>query len=128
MVFRLVAATVVLSLVTGELAMGQTNSAVERYFPAADMMMIGTYYYPDAWPEKEWARDIANIKKLNLEYVHMGEFAWAFMEPEEGHFDFGWLDKGCEDVRGSGAEGGLVHAERNAAGLVDEGASGGADD
>ncbi|HEV2762691.1 MAG TPA: beta-galactosidase, partial [Pyrinomonadaceae bacterium] len=25
--------------------------------------------------------------------VHMGEFAWAFMEPEEGRFDFAWLDR-----------------------------------
>src|SRR6516162_11097087 len=62
-------------------------------FPQADLMRIGVYYYPEAWPTNQWARDIANIKKLNLEFVHMGEFAWAFMEPEEGKFDFGWLDK-----------------------------------
>jgi beta-galactosidase len=26
----------------------------------------------------------------------MGEFAWAFMEPEEGKFDFAWLDRAVE--------------------------------
>ncbi len=62
-------------------------------FPPADLMRIGVYYYPEAWPSNQWARDIANIKKLDLEFVHMGEFAWAFMEPEEGKFDFDWLEQ-----------------------------------
>lgn len=67
--------------------------AKNNFFPAADMMQIGVYYYPEAWPPEQWARDIANIKKMHLEFVHMGEFAWTFMEPEEGQFDFAWLDK-----------------------------------
>ena len=61
--------------------------------PPADLMRIGVYYYPEAWPESQWARDIANIKKMHLEFVHMGEFSWAFLEPTEGHYDFGWLDR-----------------------------------
>ena len=65
-------------------------------FPKADLMRIGAYYYPEAWPSNQWARDIANIKKLNLEFVHMGEFAWAFMEPEEGRFDFDWLERNVQ--------------------------------
>src|ERR1035437_2312146 len=65
-------------------------------FSRADLMRIGVYYYPEAWPSNQWARDIANIKKLNLEFVHMGEFAWAFMEPEEGKFDFEWLDRNIQ--------------------------------
>jgi beta-galactosidase len=65
-------------------------------FPDSDLMKIGVYYYPEAWPQSQWPRDIANIRKLNLEFVHMGEFAWAFMEPEEGHFDFAWLDRAVQ--------------------------------
>jgi len=59
-------------------------------------MNIGAYYYPEAWPADQWARDMANMKKLGLEFVHMGEFAWAFMEPTEGQFDFVWLDRAVE--------------------------------
>jgi beta-galactosidase len=65
-------------------------------FPQADLMRIGVYYYPEAWPSNQWARDIGNIKKLNMEFVHMGEFAWAFMEPTEGKFDFAWLDRNIQ--------------------------------
>jgi beta-galactosidase len=64
-----------------------------KWFPAADMMRIGVYYYPEAWPQDQWERDIQNIKNLHMEFVHLGEFAWTFMEPEEGKFDFSWLDR-----------------------------------
>ncbi|MBV8834363.1 MAG: beta-galactosidase [Acidobacteriaceae bacterium] len=66
------------------------------WFPKKDMLTIGVYYYPEAWPESQWARDMANIRKLGMEFVHMGEFAWYFMEPEEGKFDFDWLEKNVE--------------------------------
>jgi beta-galactosidase len=65
-------------------------------FARADLMTIGVYYYPEAWPAAQWPRDMANIKKLGLEFVHMGEFAWAFMEPTEGNFDFSWLDRNVQ--------------------------------
>lgn len=67
--------------------------AAHTQFPTGDLMRIGVYYYPEAWPSNQWARDIANIRKFGLEFVHMGEFAWAFMEPEEGRFDFDWLEQ-----------------------------------
>jgi beta-galactosidase len=66
------------------------------WFPKKDLTTIGVYYYPEAWPESQWARDMANIRKLGMEFVHMGEFAWFFMEPEEGKFNFEWLDKNVE--------------------------------
>jgi beta-galactosidase len=44
-----------------------SDAVRNEFFPKADMMRIGVYYYPTAWPESEWARDFANIKKLNLE-------------------------------------------------------------
>jgi beta-galactosidase len=63
------------------------------FFKDADMMTIGVYYYPEAWPESQWARDFANMRKLNLEFVHMGEFAWGLYEPEEGKYNLDWLER-----------------------------------
>ena len=88
--------TAMLALALGA-AMHATNARAESaFFPEADMMQIGVYYYPEAWPADQWPRDIANIRKMGLEFVHMGEFAWAFMEPEEGKFDFDWLEKNVQ--------------------------------
>jgi beta-galactosidase len=79
-------------------AFAQTRAAgaASRFFPAKDLMRIGVYYYPEHWPESQWERDFANMERLGFEFVHMGEFAWAFMEPQEGRFDFAWLDRAVE--------------------------------
>jgi beta-galactosidase len=74
-------------------AFAQTTSP---FFKDGDLMRIGVYYYPEAWSSNQWARDIANIKKLGLEFVHMGEFAWVFMEPSEGQYSFDWLERNVE--------------------------------
>jgi beta-galactosidase len=72
------------------------SSAAAFTFPPADLMQIGVYYYPEAWPAEQWSRDIANIKQLSMEFVHLGEFAWAFLEPTEGKFDFDWLERNVQ--------------------------------
>lgn len=65
----------------------------ESYFHKADLMTIGTYYYPEHWPKDQWAKDLKKMADIGFEFTHFGEFAWAFIEPEEGKFDFSWLDE-----------------------------------
>ncbi|WP_026462421.1 beta-galactosidase [Adhaeribacter aquaticus] len=69
------------------------SQTAQRFFSKEKLTQTGVYYYPEHWPETQWERDIKNIAKLGFEYIHMSEFAWAFMEPEEGKYDFRWLDK-----------------------------------
>ncbi len=56
-------------------------------------MYFGADYYPEHWPEERWADDVELMSELNFNVVRMAEFAWAKMEPEEGRYDFGWLDR-----------------------------------
>jgi len=65
----------------------------QEYFPQNDLMKIGAYYYPEHWDESQWERDLQKMAGLGLEFTHMGEFAWPFMEPEEGQYTFEWLDR-----------------------------------
>ncbi|ULC58043.1 beta-galactosidase [Flaviramulus sp. BrNp1-15] len=64
-----------------------------KYFPKEDLMSIGIYYYPEHWDKSEWERDIKNIAEIGFEFIHLAEFAWVKMEPEEGVYNFEWLDE-----------------------------------
>jgi beta-galactosidase len=69
------------------------GQSAASFFPRENLMQIGVYYYPEHWPESQWERDLNTMKTMGFEFTHAGEFAWAFMEPEEGRFDFSWLDR-----------------------------------
>lgn len=65
----------------------------KQFFPKKALMSFGVYYYPEQWPKEQWQRDLHNIKKLGFEFTHFAEFSWALLEPEEGVYDFKWLDE-----------------------------------
>ena len=83
---------VVLVVITlfAQLSFGQK---AEKFFDKKDLMLVGSYYYPEQWPESNWERDIKKMGDLGFEFTHFGEFAWSTMEPEEGKYNFEWLDK-----------------------------------
>lgn len=70
-----------------------TSQVANRFFPEKNLITTGIYYYPEHWNENQWERDIKKIADMGYEFVHLAEFAWFKMEPEEGKFEFAWLDK-----------------------------------
>lgn len=64
--------------------------------------IYGADYYPEAWPESQWEQDAAMMQAAGINFVRMGEFAWAKMEPEEGRFDFAWLDRALRVLNAHG--------------------------
>ena len=69
---------------------------VEKYFPSKELTTVGAYYYPEHWDESQWERDLKKMSEMGFEFTHFAEFAWAQLEPEEGVYDFAWLDKAVE--------------------------------
>jgi beta-galactosidase len=57
------------------------------------MLYFGTDYYPEHWPEDRWLEDAKLMKAAGINVVRLAEFAWSLIEPEEGRFDFVWLDR-----------------------------------
>jgi len=53
---------------------------------------LGTCYYPEHWPREFWDIDAEKMKDAGLSYVRIGEFAWSRLEPQEGLYEFDWLD------------------------------------
>ena len=58
--------------------------------------MLGVCYYPEHWPEDLWREDARRMAELGITYVRIGEFSWSLIEPEEGRFDWAWLDRAVE--------------------------------
>ena len=55
-------------------------------------MRIGVDYYPEHWDRSLWESDADLMQQTGVEVVRLAEFAWCRLEPQEGCFDFGWLD------------------------------------
>lgn len=53
----------------------------------------GGDYNPDQWPEEVWDEDIELMRKAGVNLVSVAIFSWAKLEPEEGVYDFDWLDR-----------------------------------
>lgn len=56
------------------------------------MIQIGIDYYPEQWDRSLWEPDVSAMERLGVDVVRIGEFAWGALEPQDGRFEFGWLD------------------------------------
>ncbi|WP_045742318.1 beta-galactosidase [Actinoplanes rectilineatus] len=57
------------------------------------MLFFGGDYNPEQWPEKVWDDDVALMRQAGITMVSLGIFAWSHLEPREGEYEFGWLDR-----------------------------------
>ena len=55
--------------------------------------LYGVDYYPEAWDESQWEKDATMMQEAGINFVRLAEYAWVKMEPQEGHFNFDWLDR-----------------------------------
>ncbi len=63
---------------------------------------FGVDYYPEQWPEARWSEDARLIKEAGFNLVRLAEFAWSRLEPKQGTYDFGWLDRALEVLHEQG--------------------------
>lgn len=53
----------------------------------------GVDYYPEQWSRDRWETDLALMREAGIRTVRLAEFAWGLFEPEEGRYEWGWLDE-----------------------------------
>jgi beta-galactosidase len=59
-------------------------------------VLYGAAYYNEYMPGDQNARlekDVALMKAGGLNVVRMGESTWSLWEPEDGHFEYAWMDR-----------------------------------
>jgi beta-galactosidase len=64
--------------------------------------LYGVDYYPEAWEESQWEKDATMMQEAGINFVRLAEFAWVKMEPQEGRFNFDWLDRALQVLNAHG--------------------------
>lgn len=59
----------------------------------ADRIYYGGDYNPDQWDEATVDEDMRLFKEAGINLVTLPVFSWAKLEPDEGVYDFSWLDQ-----------------------------------
>jgi len=62
----------------------------------------GVCYYPEHWGAEYWQNDLSKMRELGIEIARVGEFAWNFFEPREGHYEFSFFDSFLAEARRQG--------------------------
>ncbi|MBD3138704.1 beta-galactosidase [Microbispora bryophytorum] len=65
-------------------------------------LWYGGDYNPEQWPEEVWAEDVALMRRAGVTLVTVGVFSWSRLEPAEGRYTFGWLDRVLDLLAGGG--------------------------
>jgi len=69
------------------------STAIPTQLPGQSALLMGSAWYPEQWPESRWEKDVQLMESAHLHVARIGEFAWSTLEPSEGHYEFGWLER-----------------------------------
>ena len=73
-------------------------------------LAYGGDYNPEQWESSVWRQDIELMRQAGVNLVSLGIFSWALLEPEEGVYDFGWLDEILDLLHAGGIHVDLANA------------------
>ncbi|MFC9770414.1 MULTISPECIES: beta-galactosidase [unclassified Pseudarthrobacter] len=71
---------------------------------------FGGDYNPEQWPVSVRLEDLELMQEAGVNFLSVGIFSWALLEPVEGHYDFGWLDEVLDNLAGIGVKVALATA------------------
>ena len=75
-------------------------------FPQFPHMLHGADYNPEQWlhDKSVWDEDMRLMKLAHCNELSVGIFSWAKLEPQEGTFDFSFLDEIIEKIGNNGGK------------------------
>jgi beta-galactosidase len=62
----------------------------------------GGDYNPEQWPEEVWDDDVRLMRRAGVTMATVGVFSWARIQPDEGIFDYDWLDRVIDKLHAGG--------------------------
>jgi len=79
---------------------GQTQSAFHP--DTMETILYGAAYYPEYMPYERLDKDVELMQKAGISVVRVGESGWGLWEPEDGRFDYAWMDRVVDRLQKAG--------------------------
>lgn len=78
----------------------------KKYVTKAHYLLHGGDYNPDQWLDypEILEQDLELMEEASANAFSVGIFAWSTLEPEEGTYQFEWLDKILDDLAAKGSK------------------------
>lgn len=70
-----------------------SDKAASPPIGAMSNVLYGAAYYHEYMPYERLDKDVAMMKAAGLTVVRMGESTWSLWEPEDGKFEYAWMDR-----------------------------------
>src|ERR1039458_8794017 len=89
----MVATLLAVGAVSAQQAGQSGRTSPDLNFPT---VLYGAAYYNEYMPGDQVARldkDVALMKSAGLNVVRMGESTWSLWEPQDGQFEYAWMDR-----------------------------------
>jgi len=78
----------------GALAIRSQTPAPAHFAPdQMDTFLYGAAFYEEYMPEDRLEKDVQLMQQAGLNVVRVGESTWSMWEPEDGRFEFAWMDR-----------------------------------
>jgi len=61
--------------------------------PPLPTILYGTAYYHEYMPYERLEKDVQMMKAAGFNVVRLGESTWSLWEPEDGRFEYAWMDR-----------------------------------
>ncbi len=61
-------------------------------------VLYGAAFYEEYMPYDRLDKDVDLMQQAGISVVRVGESTWSLWEPQDGHFDYAWMDRiidGC---------------------------------
>ena len=74
-------------------------------FQKFNTILYGVAYYQEYMPYERLEKDVQMMQDAGIYVVRLGESTWSLFEPEEGGFEFAWMDRIIDRMYKAGIKG-----------------------
>jgi beta-galactosidase len=69
-----------------------------------DTVLYGAAYYSEYMPYERLEKDVQLMQQAGINVVRLGESSWGLWEPEDGRFEYAWMDRIVDRMHRAGIQ------------------------